>query len=138
MPKKGKERYGTFKRQRTDNAESLKNTWWCCHKRFQSGAKRVLAPVYEVSEVIGSCQIVTFCAVLLHFRDPFLTLQKACRLCTERVIVTDLADGANWFPEKNSAPLMRFVPNARKQVPHDMWWRLRRQVVKEFIKVLGF
>lgn len=134
----GQKAFDDFMRQRVDNAKTLSNTWWYCHKRFNSKAKRVLTPVYNVPAAIGSCDIVTFCAVLLHFRDPFLALERALRLCTDQVIITDLDYKESRFTLRRKVPQLGFVPDPKRQIPYDLWWRVSPEAVKAIIQVLGF
>jgi SAM-dependent methyltransferase len=118
----------------------LNNSFWFTRALLGSKAQMVYGTVYDIPEAIGQVDIVTFGAVLLHLRDPFLALQSALRITTETVIV---AEGIS----RHSIPLtllrllkptVVFLPNARKASPRDTWWALPPQTIVEFLKVLGF
>jgi SAM-dependent methyltransferase len=135
----GAEGWEDYIQQKKLNAVKISNAWWYCHKRLNSKAKRILSPVYDIPQEVGMCDIATVCAVLLHFRDPFLALRNTLRYCSERVIVTDLDNNDKWFPKgTEDTPLLRFVPRAERCAPYDEWWRLNPLAVKEFLRVLGF
>jgi hypothetical protein len=68
----------------------LNNSWWYTHRIMRSKASVVYGSIYEVPEAIGPVDVATFGSVLLHLENPFRALERACRLVTETVIVTEI------------------------------------------------
>jgi SAM-dependent methyltransferase len=141
-------RHAEFSKQRKEHIRKLNNAFWLCHKAFGSRSKMVYGDVYSVPDEIGPVDISTFCSILLHVRDPFLALQRALRLTTETVIVTEptgvlspsayVASLTKRVPDLSVAPSMKFLPDWRRIAPKETWWRLSPSLVQRFIGVLGF
>jgi hypothetical protein len=142
----------------------LKNAYWYAHRAYNSKAKVIYSSVYDIPEEIGIVDIGTFCAILLHLRDPFLALQSATRLVRDTVIVTDLAprrtlispiyprhhlgrlssfvkryaSGQRNALAEHKLPYMQFLPDFRTLAHKDAWWSLSPEIIINFIGVLGF
>lgn len=121
----------------------INNGWWFAHRAFGSSAKVVYGTVYEIPETIGPVDISTYCAILLHLRDPFLALHRGSVLTRETMLVTDLA-APMLSPHPGDAgaggglPAMRFLPDHRTGEPQETWWTLSPEIVQAFLGVLGF
>ena len=125
---------------RREIMRKLNNGWWLTRRAVGSEAKVVYGSVYDVPAEIGPVDVTTFCAVLLHVRDPFQALFNGCRLARETVVVTEIVVGdphgdANGVGDR---PAMRFVPDHRVGNPHDTWWFLNPRIVQAWLGVLGF
>lgn len=70
--------------------ERLKNGWWFAHRLLGSKASAVYGDIYTAPKTIGSVDISTFGAILLHLRDPFQALFNVLQLTRETVIVTEV------------------------------------------------
>lgn len=121
----------------------LNNGYWFCHKAVQSQAKVVYGTTYAIPEEIGQVDISTFCAILLHLRDPFLAMQNAARLTRETLIVTEplwkWSRLLTFFSlSKVYSGFAIFVPQAKQIEPKTTWWHLSPSVIKQFMAVLGF
>ncbi len=140
----------------------MKNAWWYAHDAYNSKAKAVYGSVYKVPREIGVVDIGTFCAILLHLRDPFLALQSATRLVKETVIVTELDQSKKLvfshssrvkecislvrnFMSRNykntnnyKVPYMSLLPNFRTLEHKDVWWALSPEIIVSFLGILGF
>jgi SAM-dependent methyltransferase len=131
----------------------LNNSYWLCHRAFNSKARMVYGSVYNIPEEIGEFDYTIFCATLVHFQNPFLALQNALKLTKEKVIVTDLLGYRhilsyilNWFLK----PRTVFLPDYRRAQSWDVetalenrpaclsWWLLDPHIIKHFLGVLGF
>jgi len=130
-----------------DHIKRLNNSYWLCHKAYNSSARVVYGSVYDIPEEIGMFDISVFTAVLPHLRDPFFALQNALRLTREKVIITDVLWRRYFFLQTLvtilskfglRAPLMAFFPNFRTSKRSDTWWMLTPEVIRQFIGVLGF
>lgn len=113
----------------------VKNAYWFCHRLLNSEAKIVYGSVYNVPREIGEVDIVTFGAILLHLRDPFLALQNGACHARKTIIVTDV------FYKKlfgNKSPSMRFLPHPDNQKQFYTWWELPPQTVTRMLSILGF
>ncbi len=159
--------YEAFERDAKRHRQRLYNAFWLCHGAYRSRARLVYSSVYDLPEEIGRVDVSTFGTVLLHLRDPFLALQKALRLTSETVIVTDIAPwndlpilgrrpvrlmGAlkispNILNLLNQSlvslswlksPYLRFVPAYWLEFPMYTWWLYTPEAIKRLIGVLGF
>ncbi|BBM82482.1 class I SAM-dependent methyltransferase [Candidatus Uabimicrobium amorphum] len=127
-------------KNRKKHIEKLNNGYWLAHKANNSQAKVVYGTVYDIPENIGTFDICTFGAILLHLRDPFLALQNVTKHVQETVIVTEgviskMMSVAQWITGAN---LIRFLPNAKKLQPYETWWNLSPQLIAEYLRILGF
>lgn len=137
-------------RKRKDNIRRLNRAWWFGHRCFNSKAKVVYGEVYQIPETIGPVHASTFGSILLHLRDPFLAMQKAAKLTTETMVVTDVmpailsrfsTNGRFWLFDrlyKKMKPRMIFLPDADRKTPNDTWWNLPPELIATFLKMLGF
>jgi SAM-dependent methyltransferase len=116
--------------------------WWLAHHLLGSHAKLALGTVYELPLALGQFDVVTFNAVLLHLRDPFLALQRGLEMTTETVIVTDVFSGADSWRSRvlrRLAPAhLTFLPDAKTGQPQAAFWSLSPEIVQRMIGVLGF
>lgn len=120
----------------------INNSFWFCHKAFNSQAKMVYGTVYNIPEEIGAVDVTTFGSILIHLRDPFLALQNGLRLTKETVVVTDTTL-MRWFNPLRLAhrivgPYAMFLPQFKKRHPNNSWWLLTPALIQQFIGVLGF
>lgn len=155
------------------NASNLKarikrinNSFWLCHRALGSHARMVYGTAYDIPQALGAVDISVFGCVLLHLRDPFLALQNALRLTSEKVIITEsMATEApnqdrvapylgkvpmersvlrHFVPETSLVradwPVLQFSPDFRNRRPDDAytWWLLTPEMIRQFIGVLGF
>jgi len=84
----------SFRVERRNHIEGLKNGWWFSHRLFGSQAKVMYGNIYDIPEEIGPIDIATFGLILCHLRDPFQALYSALPLTRELVVVTE------WHPEQ--------------------------------------
>jgi hypothetical protein len=124
----------TTARERKEHIRRLNHAWWLAHRAYQSGARLVHGDVYHVPAAIGPVDIVTFGAILLHLRDPFLALQNGLRLARETAVVVDLV-----LPGSDlEAPTLQFAPDSTKGQPRESWWLLSPALVVRMLGVHGF
>lgn len=126
----------------------LNNAYWLCHKAFRSRARVVYGTVHAIPDEIGTVDVTTFGALLLHTKDPFGALASAARLTRETLIVTEargrvylpaaLAWTTHLIPRRLRKPAMRFLPDWKGATGGDGWWRLSPEIVVAFLGVLGF
>lgn len=130
-----------FSIDRKEHIKQLNNSFWFCHKAFNSKSKMVYGSVYAIPAEIGLVDITTFGCVLLHVRDPFLALQNALRLTKDTVIITEPYT-RKYLPlylfSKFGKAYMKFLPKFAKCEPKETWWVLSPEIIKNFIGVLGF
>lgn len=119
--------------------QRLNNSFWYCHRLYQSSARMVYESIYTIPAEIGPVDITTFGCILLHLRDPFLALQNALRLTSETVIITEPL-WPHYRPfylkliDRLGIPYMRFLASNSK----DSWWLLPPNVLIHILSVLGF
>ena len=49
----------------------------------------VTGSIYSIPKEIGQVDVTTFCSVLLHLRDIFLTLARTASLARETMVITE-------------------------------------------------
>lgn len=131
----------SFDSERREHLLKLNNSWWLAHRAFESSAKVVYGTVYEIPEAIGRVEVATFGNVLRHFRDPFLALERASRLTTETVIVTENPSLRYSLPQMAASllkPNMAFLPNFERVQPRESWWHFTPAAIKQMLGILGF
>lgn len=128
----------------------LNNGFWLNHAAHHSHARMVYGSIYNVPPAIGTVDIATFGSVLLHLRDPFLSLQRGTALARETVIITDVLPRprvVNNLPARlrflarylqpTTIPI-EFLPDPNTAQPLDTWWNLSPELIVRMIGVLGF
>jgi SAM-dependent methyltransferase len=137
----GRDRLQAHMAARRTRIRQLNNAYWFAHHAHGSKAKMVYGSVYAVPEGIGHVDIATFTSILLHVRDPFLALWNALRLTRESVVITEVARDSRLVSvliRRLGLPSMSFLPNHRTCDPMETWWSLSPDVLRRFIRVLGF
>ncbi|MCC5935552.1 MAG: methyltransferase domain-containing protein [Balneolales bacterium] len=129
--------YALYVSERKKHMNRINRGYWFAHQAKQSRAKVVYGTVYEPPAAMGSFDIVTFGSILLHLRDPFLALQRMCAHAKETVIVTDMLPASSAMSGADKR-LIRFLPDADTNEPHETWWHLSPELVEEFLHILGF
>ena len=127
---------------------ALNNAYWLCHRALGSHARMVHGTVYAIPDEIGTVDVTTLGALLLHTRDPFGAIASAARLTAETLIVTEtlgrlhlpgaLGSLGRILPRRVYKPAMRFLPDWQETQHADGWWRLTPEIVEEFLGVIGF
>lgn len=118
-----------------ESTEKLNNAYWFCHRLMNSRAKVVYSDIYNLPDKIGQVDIITFAAILLHLRDPFLALQRGLRFAREKVIIVEPLRAQ---PVEFNESYMRFLPDPQTLLPGETWWDLRPELIVRMIGVLGF
>jgi hypothetical protein len=126
---------------RREEIRSINNGWWLNHRARQSKARVVYGTVYDTPEEIGKVDLVTFGAVLLHVRDPFLALQSAMKLRPETAVITEHLSLRYSLPQVLTGkvrPGLAFLPEFERCEPKATWWLLTPDIIKSMLGVLGF
>ncbi len=127
---------------RKEHLQKLNNSYWLAHRAFNSKARMVYGTVYQMPEELGQFDIGTFGCVLLHLRDPFLAVQRACEHIKDKIIITEaphrLVDISGIFHFPHMGKWVRFLPDAASGYPDMSWWGLTPELLVEFVKILGF
>ena len=130
--------------------ESLNNSYWLCHKAFQSKAKVVYGTVYSIPEEIGPVDISVLGCILLHLRDPFLAISNALKLTRETVVIVEPVQRMRkhqnflrnrllpWMFGRFVGPYMVFSVKHWKDEPQMNWWIIPPETIQRFIATLGF
>jgi SAM-dependent methyltransferase len=125
-----------------DVIRRMNNSWWLAHRLYSSSARVVYGSVYEIPAAIGPVDVATYCAILLHVRDPFLALANGLRLTRETAVVTEIVGdrlaSASGGLGPTGRPAVEFIPNAAVGGPLDTWWFLTPEVLQAYLGVLGF
>ena len=123
-------------RNRKEVIANLNRAYWLAHKAFNSKARVTYGTVYEIPDDIGTFDVATMGALLLHLRDPFQAVRKVAGQVRETMIVTEWLSAD--LQHKSGPPLAQFLPNAEARGPFETWWFLAPRTVAEFLKILGF
>jgi hypothetical protein len=124
-----------------EHIRQLNNSYWLCHRAFNSRNKVVHGSVYNMPEAIGPVQIAVFGSILLHLRDPFQALHKALQLTTETVVVADILPRRKFWHllfGRWCAPQMTLLPRGKDCHSGDTWWSIPASCVQQFLEILGF
>jgi hypothetical protein len=127
--------------ERKAHIARLNNGWWFAHRAYASHARVVYGSIYDVPESIGPVDVTTFTSILLHVRDPFRALEAGARLSRKTIVVTELIRERRWLlglAERLGMPYARFLPNPQRNAPWETWWSLTPEIVRRFVRVLGF
>ena len=144
----------------------MKNAYWFSHDALQSKNKAYYGNIYNLPNELGEFDIVTFCSILLHLRDPFKALYEGALHAKEKILITDLAEAPTVFSKnemydrsfigrvKNacrilfnkdiyqftptSVPYLQFLPDFTTLAHKDAWWYLSPKLVINMLGVLGF
>jgi hypothetical protein len=125
-----KEDLAAIAAQRRAHARRINNSFWLCHEAFGSRARVIHSTAYQIPDAIGPVDTALFACVLLHLRDPWLALQRAARLTSETMIVTELAP--------SDSRELAFVPDASQNDSTQTWWRFSPELIVRYLNVLGF
>lgn len=102
----------TARAERRAHLRRINNSFWLCHKAFQSSARMVNGAVYDIPREIGPVDVAVFGSILLHLRDPFLALENGARLAQEAIIVADVSPYGRLASQFLRRP--RFMPKAKR------------------------
>src|SRR5262249_36621471 len=98
------------------NLRRINNSYWFCHRAYQSKNRVVYGTVYTIPRDIGPVDVAVYGSILLHLRDPFLALQTGLQLVKDTVIVADVIPRRRFwhrFFTPLLGPEMSFLPDAR-------------------------
>src|SRR4051812_27485165 len=104
--------------------------------------RKELVPELEIMEIdaadlteerIGQFDIVLFCGVFYHLRNPFLTLESIAKLARETLIVETAMDAADV-----GRPAMIFYPDSELNGDPSNWWGPNRACVEAMMWDVGF
>jgi O-methyltransferase len=112
--------------------ERVQNAWWYLHRDKGSSAKIAYGSIYDLPRDIGTFDVATFSAILLHLRNPFTALEQAARRTTEAIVVTEVVDSAI-----TGADGMRFHPTGAKEIS-QVWWSFSPGSIETMLDALGF
>lgn len=112
----------------------FQHSWWYLHRRLASGAKKVYGNIYNMPDDIGTFDVATFGALLVHLRSPIQALEQAARRTTSTIIVTDVWTGGSDTLHEN---IMRPFP-AGEGSRWVLWWELSAGAVVAMLGILGF
>lgn len=126
-----------IRRLRYDHAlmtASYQYGWWYCHRKLDSKVKIAYGDVYRMPGDLGTFDVATFGAILLHCKSPIGVLEQGARRTTDTIVVTDGWTGGEGTLMEN---IMRPFPigEAGRWV---IWWELSAGAVVQMLEVLGF
>lgn len=109
----------------------LKNGYWYCHKRLNSGCVAYYGDVYDTGLPGQMFDIVVMGQILVHLRDPITAIMEAGRVCRDALII---AEGPY---ESNDAALSMHA-RAERGGPPYMWYALSLPAYREVLALAGF
>jgi tRNA (mo5U34)-methyltransferase len=105
-------------------------------------AKEHIAPSLEVKDIdvpdlsedtVGKFDVVLFCGVFYHLRNPFMTLESVAKLADEILIVETHLDALNV-----DRPAMIFYPGDELNGDGSNWWGPNPACVMAMMRDVGF
>jgi hypothetical protein len=116
--------------------ESVKNSYWYCHRAFSSNSLVIYRDVYDLDNSLGQFDVVIAGCILLHLINPIGALIQIARRAAHTLIITEL-DPIDFGDQ----PVL--LPNfcrTRKRTPNDLmsWWQLPSAAISLFLDVMGF
>lgn len=129
----------------TDHLEALQNSYWLAHKALGSKARVYPGTVYGIDpKTLGTFDIATIHAVLVHLRDPLGAITNVARHCRDTLVITE----AEPFSHRRSLTPLRLVsrgfrfmtyqPAAADRENNHTWWKISPALIAEHCRVLGF
>ena len=118
---------------------------WHRHRRSREAfdiAHARVAPQVEVMDIdvfdltpaaVGRFDVVLFCGVFYHLRNPFLALERVAKLVNEVLVVETRLDAA-----EIERPAMVFYPGAELNNDPSNWWGPNRACVEAMLRDVGF
>jgi 2-polyprenyl-3-methyl-5-hydroxy-6-metoxy-1,4-benzoquinol methylase len=105
-----------------------------CHKLLNSGVRRHLSTVYNLSrQTIGEFDLIYVGDILLHLMSPLKALAVLAPLCKGTMIVAqELTD------EDSPVPIMRYLGGNKPEGDRRSWWYPNRTCMEHMLKRLGF
>ena len=114
---------------------------WGSRESFEL-ARSHLAPDVEVLDIdvseiredtVGRFDVVLFCGVLYHVRDPLGALERVSSICDRRIVVETHLDAADV-----DRPAMIFYPGGELADDPTNWWGPNEACVTAFLRDAGF
>src|SRR5262249_5709479 len=84
-------------------------------------------------ETVGQFDIVLFCGVFYHLRNPFEALERVARIATDCLVVETHLIRFPWW-----RPYMRFYPGTELHRDPTTWWGPNRLCIEAMLRDLGF
>lgn len=109
--------------------EQLKNAYWLAHASHRSRARAYYGDIYDMSDDLGSFDIVFLGQVLVHLRDPLRAIEQAAHRCTDTLIITE-GMYRSW------RPALRFI--GALPGTYDGWWLASPKLYRQWLGLLGF
>jgi SAM-dependent methyltransferase len=118
----------------------LNNSWWYARSYFDAKARFVYATAYDTPEDIGSFDVVTLAAILLHLRDPMRALENVIRFTRKWIVISEVIP-LRLTQEELKRPLAVFVPAPNSNwPPHGgiTWWHMSPELFIRYLDIKGF
>lgn len=124
---------------RAEHIGRLNNSWWLSRHALGASARVVYGNVYDIPPAIGSIDVCTFGAVLLHLRDPLRALESAARLRPQTIVVTEHIRPRRlgvFPPSQRRCPI--FLPDGDAGKPLDTWWFFTPEAIANLLAIVGY
>jgi tRNA (mo5U34)-methyltransferase len=105
-------------------------------------ARAHLAPEVEIKDIdlfdltpatVGTFDIVLFCGIFYHLRNPFLVLEQISKLVEQTLILETHLDAADV-----DRPAMIFYPSSELSNDDTNWWGPNRACIEAMLRDVGF
>lgn len=122
---------GAFARVYAERVERLKNAYWFAHARLGSRCRAYYANVYDLTDDVGSYDVVLIGQVLVHLRNPLLALERIATRCARTLVITEgMTD--------DGEPTATFLGNRAHPEQVRAWWHFSVQFYVRYLGILGF
>lgn len=130
---------GPFRSRAIAGAGDRNAVWQHAREYYDATAQLVLSTAYDIPRSLGTFDVVTLGAVLLHLRDPIRALEHVVEFTRDAIIVTEMLPRA--ISEVGSEkPIAYFVPSPEKRTAHGglTWWHFSPVLLERYLALKGF
>ncbi len=129
----------TLRAEMSGGAKRGNASWRYAREHYGARAELVLSTIYDIPRSLGTFDVVTLGAILLHLRDPLRALEHVVRFTRDAVVITDLMP-FHLDPAEIERPLAYFDPSPTLRGSHGgfTWWHLSPALLERYLGLKGF
>ncbi|MFZ0706295.1 MAG: hypothetical protein WAM71_11880 [Candidatus Korobacteraceae bacterium] len=110
---------------------ALHDSYWLCHRLFNSSAKVHYGSAYEIPPALGPFDVTTIACVLLHNKNPFIILEHVASVTKETLVIVEVLP-----VDKSSDAGPIFLRNDNEV--YDGWFHFPPNFTARVLRTMGF
>lgn len=123
--------------------KKMHNAWNLATQANESKARMVYGRLNDLPADLGTFDIVTIGAVLLHLREPFSNLESICRHAGDTIIINEQYYRSGpllrWVSRLTKRPASVFIPKVDPTAgAQATWWFITPELLERWLNLLGF